>query len=178
MSTVYGIVKQNGGFVAVSSAVGKGTRFDIFWPATRESGERKETVSRDFTRKIVENVKATVLFVEDEEGILKFGVRVLERLGCKVLPASNGLEALRLVKEMDVKPDIVISDYVMPEMNGEELVEQLLAIYPDIRVIFTSGYTNNKLNFEGFSAEGVRFLSKPYTVSELTGVVKDMISKR
>jgi len=178
LSTVYGIVKQNGGFITVSSVVARGTRFDIFWPATTEKQEDDRSKPDTLPEKSVEELKATVLFVEDEGGILKFGVRVLERLGCKVLAASNGVEALKVVREAGSELDIVITDYVMPEMNGEELVEKLLDIYPDIRVIFTSGYTNNRLNFEDLAVDRVVFLSKPYTVSELTRVVKNMIYRR
>jgi signal transduction histidine kinase/ligand-binding sensor domain-containing protein len=172
MSTVYGIVKQNQGVIHVSSEPGSGTTIKIYWPAIME----KE--SRELPEKKIQELprgKETVLFVEDDETVRNFSVSALKEFGYEVFEASNGKKALQLVKEKKIQADLLITDIVMPEMNGEELAEKYKSIYPATRVIYTSGYMNTDIVPTRESDKEVYLLPKPYSSRELLEKIREVL---
>jgi signal transduction histidine kinase/ActR/RegA family two-component response regulator len=153
LATVYGIVKQHEGWVEVNSELGKGSTFDIYFPA---SG------------------KETVLIVEDEPILRSMARDILEECGYHILEASSGKDALDLWTRRSDEIDLVLTDMVMPEgLSGVDLAEQLLARRPGLKIVFTSGYTANEVNQEMLTRIRASFLSKPYTHVELAKAVRD-----
>jgi CheY-like chemotaxis protein len=166
LATVYGIVKQNRGFTNVYSEPGKGTTFKLYLPrhidsSTEERLEIKKSGSP------CDHGGETVLLVEDETVNLKLYKMMLERLGYKVLPASTPDEAIRLAENYAGEIHLVITDVIMPKMNGKDLVERLLKDYPNIRKLFMSGYTADVIANHGVLEEGVHFIEKPFTQKDL-----------
>lgn len=164
LSMVYGIVKQNNGFINVYSEPGKGTTFRIYLPRHRGM------ISDIPTKKVRSIPKAqgeTVLIVEDESAILELGLTMLEKLGYKVLTAGTPGEALEAAGAHPQTVDLLITDVVMPEMNGRDLAGRIAALYPQIKILFMSGYTANVIAHHGVLDEGVNFLQKPFSVHEL-----------
>ena len=178
LSTVYGIVKQTGGFIFVESAPGEGAVFRIYLPrheaVENEPGERGEPLeaapSRDLTG------IGTVMLVEDEDPVRIFGARALRNKGYKVLEAKSGEEALDLIRGTDEKIDLLITDVVMPRMDGPTLVRQVREIHPEMKVIFISGYAEDAFRKRLDSDADIHFLPKPFTLKQLAGKVKEMIS--
>ncbi len=169
LATVYGIVKQNNGFINVYSEPEKGTTFRIYLPRCDRNAEQAST------RGLVEiplSRGEVVLVVEDEPSILKIGKRILEELGYLVLTAGEPGEAMRLAGQHEGRIDLLITDVVMPTMNGRELADQLLAIHPETRILFMSGYTANVIAHRGVLDEGVNFLQKPFSREELATKVR------
>jgi PAS domain S-box-containing protein len=170
LATVYGIVKQNNGQISVSSELGLGSTFKIYIPRTQETLKKDEpdigTVSKG---------TETVLFVEDEPSILRLGQSVLERFGYTVLAAGKPSDALTLAEQHDGPIHILVTDVVMPEMDGKELKEQIEKRKPGIKVLFMSGYTADVIVHRGILEEDVDFLSKPFTVNNLIGKVREML---
>ncbi len=164
LATVYGAVKQNNGFINVYSEPGQGTTFKIYLPrhAAKAALETEERQPLAADRGI-----ETILLVEDEPAILKMTARMLERLGYKVLAAGTPGEAVHLAQERSGRIDLLMTDVVMPEMNGRDLAKNLLSIYPDIRRLFMSGYTANVIAHHGVLDEGVHFIQKPFSMSDL-----------
>ncbi len=142
LSTVYGIVKQTGGFVFVRSAPGEGASFNIFLPRYPEPKDGAEEGSRQVKTEVVKDLtgKGTILLVEDEDGVRIFGARALRGKGYTVLEASNGEAALELIESTSAEIDLVVTDVKMPQMDGPTFIEHLKHSHPDIRVIFISGY--------------------------------------
>jgi PAS domain S-box-containing protein len=173
LSTVYGIVRQNGGFVYAESQVGAGTTFRI-WLPRREAG-RQETTSK---RVPAPAGSGTVLVVEDERAILNLATIVLTRLGYEVLSAATPAAAVALFEQRDGHIDLVISDVVMPEMNGLELIERLQARNPQIKHLFISGYTADIVEQRGGLSDGMRMLQKPFTTAALGQAVRDALLDR
>ncbi|MFQ5958593.1 MAG: response regulator [Alphaproteobacteria bacterium] len=180
LSTVYGIVKQTGGFIFVDSTPGQGTAFSIFLPrhhraeaepAASEAPARREP-AKDLTG------KGTILLVEDEESVRMFGARALRGKGYTVLEADSGEAALDLIGAHDGDIDLLITDVVMPEMDGTELVEQVRESRPDLKVIFISGYAEEAFGEKLGRARDVEFLPKPFSLAQLAGKVKDVIAPR
>ncbi|MEZ5773770.1 MAG: response regulator [Hyphomicrobiaceae bacterium] len=176
LSTVYGIVKQTGGYIYCDSTPGKGTTFRIYLPrfvsepaeaAPSQRGERREK-SRDLTG------TGTVLLVEDEEAVRRIAARALARQGYQVLEAGTGAEALDVLAEHDGRVDLVVSDIVMPEMDGPTLLKALRKVNPEMKIIFISGYAEDALkSLEG--GEEFQFLPKPFQLKELVAVVKETL---
>ncbi|HSR37179.1 MAG TPA: ATP-binding protein, partial [Desulfurivibrionaceae bacterium] len=173
LATVYGIVKQNEGFINVYSEPGQGTTFKIYLPRCAA-----EEVVRSHSTEEVEppHGTETVLLVEDEEMILTLGRSMLERLGYTVLAASTVAEALRLAEEHASEIALCITDVVMPEMNGRELAARLMAANPALRCLFMSGYTADVIAHRGMLEHGVRFLQKPFSIHELAIKVREALS--
>lgn len=185
LSMVYGIVKQTGGFIFCSSEPGNGATFRIFLPrhiaeAPKEkSGEEapvaemvppaKPAASKDLSG------SATVLLVEDEDAVRMGGVRALSSRGYTVHEASSGVEALEIFEELDGKVDIVVSDVVMPEMDGPTLLGELIKRQPDIKFIFVSGYAEDAFAKNLPEEAKFGFLPKPFTLKQLATTVKDML---
>jgi two-component system cell cycle sensor histidine kinase/response regulator CckA len=170
LSTVYGIVKQSGGDVAVESEVGKGTTFRIYLPIRPELNAALAPVR---TEQGPERGWETVLLVEDESTVRYLAKRLLERAGYSVIPAAHGAEALALCEQHEGPIHLIVTDIVMPEMGGLELVERLRESYPDLRVILMSGYSEeDELDL---AEVPVAFLQKPFSYKELTAEVRKIL---
>ncbi len=173
LSTVYGIVKQHEGFITVESELGKGTAFNLYFPASEETEDMVELTSPPDI-----NFKGagTILIVEDNEDVLKLTSKLLERMGYTTLPATGCYKALELLKNDQKKIDLLITDIVMPRMNGKELYDKMLVFKPDLKVIFMSGYTKDSLKQHGFWDADYPYLSKPFDTHQLAEKVKEVLN--
>ena len=189
LSTVYGIIKQTGGFVYVDSVEQKGTTFRIFLPrhiaSAKEIAEEaadaatrahagaesdKRAASADLTG------EGTILLVEDEEGLRQLNARGLASRGYTVLEAGNGVEAIEVLAKSDGKVDLVVSDVVMPEMDGPTLLRELRSRDPSLKIIFVSGYAEDAFQ-KHLPADGqFAFLAKPFTLKQLVNAVKETLA--
>jgi PAS domain S-box-containing protein len=169
LAMVYGIVKQNGGFIHVYSEPGHGTTFTIYVPRYLggADAERRSGVASAPVRG-----RETILVVEDEPSILRLASRMLERQGYTVLTASTPGEALRVAHDFTGELHLLMTDVVMPEMNGRELAKRLLAHFPGLRRLFMSGYTANVIAHHGVLDDGVHFIQKPFSVADLAAKVR------
>jgi len=174
LAMVYGIVKQNQGSIYVYSEPGQGTTFKIFWPVTREAGQ----VGEDTTVREVFYGDETILLVEDDAEVRKFAVTSLQTLGYTVHQAGNGESALSLISNERLQIDLLITDLIMPEMNGRELAERILAAFPGTGILYASGYTDNHIVEGGALEAGVNFLQKPYSQQTLAAEVRRVLDKR
>jgi PAS domain S-box-containing protein len=164
LATVYGIVKQNDGFINVYSEPEKGTSFKIYLP--RHAGVDKE-VATESIGAIPAGRNETVLIVEDEPTIMKVGEKILKSLGYRVLAAGKPSEAIRLAQENAGRIHLLLTDVVMPEMNGRELAQRLETLCPDIKTLYMSGYTSNVIAHQGVLDFGVNFIQKPLFINDL-----------
>ncbi len=186
LSTVYGIVKQSGGFIYADSAPGRGTTFQVFLPRYIPDLEEDEPqVALAPPAPVKDSVAAKaadltgygrVLLVEDEDVVRSFAVRALTRQGYDVLEASDGQEALDIVAEHNGEIDIVVTDVVMPEMDGPTMFRELRKTNPSIKVIFVSGYPNEAFR-ETLGSEEVAFLPKPFSLPQLAEKVKQELAR-
>jgi len=174
LATVYGIVKQSGGSIAVSSAPGQGTSFKIQFP--REPAKLAvptPMAAENSTRLTIGS--GTILVAEDEAAIRQVVQRILTTAGYTVLTAANGEEALAASAGHTGPIRLLLTDVVMPKMGGRELAERLAASRPDMITVFMSGYAGNALHAEGGLATGTHFISKPFTASELTRKIREIL---
>ena len=172
MATVYGVVKQNGGYIAVESEPGRGTTFAIYLPRHHgEGGERQIKVSAGPP----ERGHETVLVVEDEPAILTMATRMLERLGYTVLAAVGPGEAVRLAQANPCSIHLLVTDVVMPEMNGRDLAAAVSAPCPGIRCLFMSGYTADVIAHHGVLEPGIHFIQKPFSMQLLAEKVREAL---
>jgi signal transduction histidine kinase len=169
LATVYGIVKQNNGFINVYSEPGQGTTFKIYVP--RCEAETPTAVAQR-ERAALPRGTETVLLVEDEPAVLRLGKRLLEHLGYTVLAAGSPSKAVQLAQEYAGDLHLVLTDVVMPEMSGRDLWGHLDALRPGLKCLFMSGYTANVIAHEG---EGVHFLEKPFSVEALAAKVRETL---
>ncbi len=174
LATVYGIIKQNQGFVNIYSELGEGTTLKIYFPA-HVSPTTEET--KKHQAKPVTPGHETILLVEDEPSILSLGKKILERLGYQIIAASTPVEAIRLAKEHNGRIDLLMTDVIMPEMNGRDLAKRIMTLYPDIKRLFTSGYTANVIAHHGVLDEGVNFIEKPFSINDLSEKVRKVLNK-
>ncbi len=174
LATAYGAVHQSGGSIEVSSEVGIGTTIKIYLP--RVEGEVVEPVEDDRRSNLPGGVEK-VLVVEDEDIVRNLCTRILERLGYEVLQARNGFEAVASAEANGMRIDLLLTDVVMPGMNGSELATQLVLHYPEMKVLFTSGYTDDAITRHGVLDEGVSFIGKPYTPVALARKVREVLDK-
>ena len=174
LSTVYGIVKQSGGNIWVDSQPGLGTTFNIYLPRVDET---LEEMRKKVTRKDLPAGGETILIVEDEEDVRRLVVRMLERQGYTVLEASCGNDALVLSKECKEPIHMVLTDVVMPGMSGPQLTDQLLHLYPKMKVLYMSGYTDNAIFHHGALEEGVNYIQKPFTIDGLMKKMREVLDK-
>ncbi len=175
LATVYGIVEQNRGFVHVRSERGAGTTFTIYLPRYAMSADAPRRSSSAPARS---HGRGTILVVEDEQAVLKLAQMMLEELGYSVLAARTPGEALRLAWEHSGKIDLLMTDVVMPEMNGRELAEKVSSLHPGTRCLFMSGYTADVIAHHGVLDEGVQFLQKPFSTEDLADKVRDALQAR
>jgi PAS domain S-box-containing protein len=172
LATVYGAVKQNSGFINVFSEPGRGTTFNIYLPRhTAKSAPRPERHLEPAPAAIGE----TILLVEDEPTILQLTSRMLIGTGYTVIAATTPGEAIRLAREHQGRIDLLITDVVMPEMNGRDLARNIMLIYPDIKRLFMSGYTANIIAHHGMLDEGVHFIQKPFRKNDLAANIRKII---
>ncbi|HEX3674735.1 MAG TPA: ATP-binding protein [Rhizomicrobium sp.] len=174
LATVYGIVKQTGGYIAVDSERGRGTAFRIYLP--RHKGEAvaaevEALPARDITG------QDTILLVEDEDAVRSFAARALKLRGYQVFEASGGEEALEIVRRNETKIHLLITDVMMPNMDGPTLVRAVKRLRPDIAVIFMSGYAEETFRKNDEKAEDLHFLPKPFGLKQLAAKVKDVLSQ-
>ena len=174
MSTVYGIVKQNNGFINVYSEPEKGTTIKVY--LSRHTGQAAKAHSEN-TLEIPLSRGETVLLVEDDASILKLGKRILEGLGYAVLSANSPSEATKLAEEHPNEITLLITDVVMPEMNGRELAEQLRNLYPNLKILFMSGYTANVIAHRGVLEDGVCFISKPFSRKDMAVKIREVLDE-
>lgn len=175
LSTVYGIVKQSNGYILVYSEPGQGTTFKIYLPRVEE--EVTSLPRRDETGYMPRGSE-TVLLVEDEPLVLAFASRVLREQGYHVLEAGNGLEALKIAKEISGgQIHLLLTDVVMPKMGGKELADQMINLVQGIKILFTSGYTDNVAIQHGLLNPDIAFLEKPFTPSGLTRKVREVLDR-
>lgn len=173
LSTVYGIVKQNNGFIWVYSEPGQGTTFKVYLPKVKGDAapEEKQPPATEL------GGSETVLIVEDDESLRKLARTVLKQKGYKVLEAENGEDALRVSEAYGVSIDLMMTDVVMPKMGGKEVAERLQPLYPQMKVIYMSGYTDNAISHHGVLAPGLNFLEKPFTPEGLARKVREVLDK-
>ncbi len=188
LSTVYGIVKQTGGFIYPESVIGKGTTFRIFLPrhiptaeetapaAVAEAGASVRT-DKVAAKPADDTGQGTILLVEDEEGLRGLNARGLTSRGYTVLQAANGLEAVEAFDSHAGKIDLVVSDVVMPEMDGPTLLTKLRSRDPNVKIIFVSGYAEEAFEKHLPEGEKYNFLAKPFTLKQLVGAVKETTGK-
>ena len=168
LATVYGIVKQNGGCVEVDTELNRGTLVRVFLPAV----EADVTGTSGNTSGAPRAGTETVLLVEDESAVLRLSKIVLERFGYVVLTAATPGEAIQLFGSHPGAVHLLVTDVVMPEMNGRELAARLRALRPDLKTLFVSGYSASALAPRGVLDEGVHFLQKPFSLEELATSVR------
>lgn len=168
LSTVYGIVKQNNGVIKVSSEPGIGTSFTIILP--RHHGQN-DPVTWESPSK-APNGNETILLVEDEPSILEMTREMLETYGYTVLPANSPADAIDIAQKKDKNIHLVITDVIMPDMNGKELVKSLLTLCPGIKHLFMSGYTADVISSRGILNDGLQFIQKPFSSSDLSIAVR------
>lgn len=173
LATVYGIVKQNNGFIYVNSELGKGTTFKIYLP---HHTALVLDIPQESPIEIPEGHGEIILVVEDEASILKLAKRILVNLGYTVLIAESPSQALLLSEEYPVEIDLLITDVVMPEMNGKELSHQLHKNYPGLKTLFMSGYMADVIANHGILDKGVDFIQKPFSAKDLAVKVHRIIS--
>ncbi|MBI5341917.1 MAG: response regulator [Deltaproteobacteria bacterium] len=175
LATVYGIVKQNGGFVNVYSEPGKGTTFRIYMPRVVAGEAEAPAIPPSET---VPGGTETLLLVEDDESILNLARTILEGYGYTLLAARRPGEAIRLAREHAGDIRLLVTDVVMPEMNGRELAEKLSLLRPGLKCLYMSGYTSNVIAHRGVLAEGVQFIQKPFSAQSLAAKVRETLDGR
>jgi CheY-like chemotaxis protein len=175
LATVYGIVKQNGGFIWVYSEPGMGTSFKIYWPAGYQDG------IKIVPNRVVDEASPgseTVLLVEDEEAVRQSASEFLVTCGYTVLQAINGEDALQVTQDYQGTIDLMITDVVMPQMGGAKLAGQLAAIRPDMKVLFVSGYAESTVQRYGSIDVTTNFMQKPFTLKMLSRKVREVLEPR
>jgi CheY-like chemotaxis protein len=174
LSTTYGIVKQSEGHIWVYSEQGKGTTFKIYLPRVNEPLEdiRQEVLKEELPRG-----NETILIVEDEEEVLKLAGKILERQGYRILETSNGDDALVACERRKSPIHLMLADVVMPGMSGSELTKLLKPLYPQIKILYMSGYTDDAIVRHGVLEKGVNYIQKPFTMEGLARKVREVLDK-
>jgi two-component system cell cycle sensor histidine kinase/response regulator CckA len=172
LATCYGIVQLHGGQIEVSSQVGQGTSVKVYLPRTSEAADfRRERAAASSLPGGAE----TILVVEDEQMVRQLATRVLQQLGYSVLEAADGMEALRVAQRHGGTIDLLLTDMVMPQMNGNVLAEQLRAVHPQLKVLFISGYSDGMLGQQRLVEQKDALLQKPFTPALLARTVRDVL---
>jgi PAS domain S-box-containing protein len=172
LSTVYGIVKQSGGNIWVYSELGHGTSFKVYLPELTASSQETEAVTVESP---VSNGSETILLVEDEDVVRGLARKILEHAGYNVLEANRGEEAVRLCLERARPIDLLLTDVVMPETSGKEVADRLTKLFPRLRVLFMSGYTDEAIVHHGVLDSNVEFIQKPFTPAALARKVREVL---
>jgi two-component system, cell cycle sensor histidine kinase and response regulator CckA len=180
LSTVFGIVKQSGGYIDVNSKPGEGTTFSIYLPRhIPDVQEVPEETKADVPKKPAADMtgQGTILLVEDEDPVRAVNARALSARGYTVLEAESGIAALEIIQQRGAPVDLVVSDVVMPEMDGPTLLGELRKLYPDLKVIFVSGYAEEAFRKNLPEGEDFNFLPKPFSLRQLVETVKQVIGQ-
>ncbi|MCF8077419.1 MAG: PAS domain S-box protein [Desulfotignum sp.] len=172
LATLYGIVKQNSGFINVYSEPGQGSTFKVYMPRLVADEDIDKAVPE---KKAAAGGTETILLVEDEPTILRMTRMMLERKGYSILPAATPGEAIDLANTHAGNIHLLMTDVVMPEMNGRDLAGQITDLYPDIRLLFMSGYTANVIAHQGVLDDGVAFIQKPFSMADMTEKVRELL---
>jgi CheY-like chemotaxis protein len=171
LSTVYGIVEQSAGSIGVHSEPGVGTTFTIYFPRVEAPAAAANVLRAAEAARGAE----TVLIVEDEDGVRTLATRILQSAGYTVLVASSGADALRLLADHQGPVDLLLTDVVLPHMSGRDLAHRLDTVKPGVKVLYTSGYTDDAILRHGVLDAETNFIAKPYTRAELTRKVRDVL---
>jgi len=173
LATVYGIVRQNSGFINVYSEPSRGTTFRIYLPRHKAEGME----AAEYEEEMVQGGTETILIVEDDEAVLNLSKGMLERLGYHVLVARKPDEAMMLAREYEGNIELLFTDVVMPDMNGKELSEKMRSIRPGMECLYMSGYTADVIARQGILEEGVHFIPKPFSLKVLAAKVLEILGK-
>jgi CheY-like chemotaxis protein len=176
LSTVYGIVKQSGGYIWVYSEVGRGTTFKIYLPrvpSVEEPVLHAVTAPAQFQK--VEPGTETILLVEDEANLRYLARQYLEKQGYRVIEAADGAVAMQIAVAHDGTIHLLLTDVIMPGMNGRELAQRISEIRPNVKVLYMSGYTENVIGQDGTLDAGVRLLQKPFNLRDLKSKVREVL---
>ncbi len=174
LATVHGIVHQTGGYISVNTAVGKGTTFTIYLPRHKEAANAK-TLAAPEEKQVIRDLtgSAKILLVEDEDAVRVFSARALGNKGYQVVDAASGASALQILEEKKINPEVLITDVMMPEMDGTQLAKIVREKYPHVKIIFISGYAEDR--FKEHLGDNVYFLPKPFTLKQLATKVKEVM---
>jgi len=175
LSTVYGIVKQSGGYIWVYSEVGKGTTFKIYLPRVASTGETAAQVAAPIEYRKVEPGTETILLVEDEANLRYLARQYLEKQGYKVIEAADGAVAMQIAVAHEAVIHLLLTDVIMPGMNGRELAQRIAEIRPNVKILYMSGYTENVIGHNGMLDAGVRLLQKPFNLRDLKSKVREVL---
>jgi two-component system cell cycle sensor histidine kinase/response regulator CckA len=173
LATVYGIVKQSGGYIWVYSELNKGSVFKTYLPLVNESAQpirQKETDSANYRG------SETILLAEDSDSLREMAKEYLESVGYRVIESASGKDALERAKAFEGIIHLLLTDIVMPEMSGPELAAQIAALRPGIRIIFTSGYTDDAIARQGILDPAVAFIQKPYRPKALARKIREVLA--
>ncbi len=173
LATVYGIIKQNNGFINVYSEPGKGTTFTLYLPRHLETDNQEHQEVQEID---ADTCNETILLVEDEKAILRVTSMMLQRLGYTVFTASTPEEAIRISKSQAGTINLLMTDVVMPQMSGRDLAARLTALFPGLKCLFMSGYTANVIAHHGILDEGIHFIHKPFSKQDLTSKLREVLS--
>ncbi|MBL0941332.1 MAG: response regulator [Alphaproteobacteria bacterium] len=181
LSTVYGIIKQTGGHIFVDSVLNEGTKFSLILPSYVSQGKPSILEASKIQKSVGDLTGVgTILFVEDEDAVRLFGTRALRDKGYNVVEASNGEEALKYITSLlhknNEKIDLLITDVVMPNLDGPTLVEKAHEIFPELKVIYISGYAEDSFRQRLGQESGIHFLPKPFSLKELALKVKEVMN--
>ncbi|MCB9059114.1 MAG: PAS domain S-box protein [Calditrichae bacterium] len=174
LSTVYGIVKQNNAHINVYSEKGKGTTFKIYWPVSETEGMKKQM--NKLSKKIQKGTEY-IFIVEDDSSIRRFMKESLERIGYKIKVAESGAETLELLEKDNTKPDLLITDLILPGINGYDLSNIILNKFPGLDIIYTSGYVDGQIVDKSFFEKDINFLQKPFSLNTLSEKIREILDK-
>ena len=175
LATVYGIVKQSGGYIWVESEPDKGASFDIYLPQVKgqlKISSEKIKVETDLTG------SETILLVEDEEAVRELTVKILEIYGYTVIYANDGVEAFEIFNKSQKKISLLITDIVMPRMSGRDLAEKIKTLNPEISVLYSSGYSDDRNMMNGAAEKRIDFINKPFTPEDLARKVRQLLDRK
>jgi PAS domain S-box-containing protein len=176
LSTVYGIVKQSGGYIWVYSEIGKGTTFKIYLPRVAAAGETAVAqIADQGDTRVVEPGTETILVVEDEANLRYLARQFLEKQGYRVIEAADGAVAMQIAVAHEGVIHLLLTDVIMPGMNGRELAQRISEIRPNVKVLYMSGYTENVVGHNGMLDAGVRLLQKPFNLRDLKSKVREVL---
>lgn len=171
LATVYGIVKQNNGSINVYSEAGQGTTVRVYFPQSTAQFSKEKSVKEEILAQGTE----TILLVEDEVSLLEIGQQILNDMGYQVIASSDPLSALQLAADHDRTIDLLLTDVIMPKLNGKELAARFLTVQPEGKVIYMSGYTADIVAARGLLEDGVQLLQKPFTTGTLTKKLREVL---
>lgn len=173
LSMVYGFAKQSGGGVEVASEAGKGTRVSLLLPRAKAAAEQLSSI--DHRSAELGKGDEAILVVEDDDDVRAYIVEVLRELNYRVIEAHDGPSALRLLERQERPIALLVTDVVMPQMSGSELAKAARLVHPDLKVLYTSGYTRDAISHDGRLDPGVELLSKPFTYRTLASKIRDVL---